>query len=183
MGGGVDAQRQATGDEQTGVGEVGGELPGNLGTAGRRVAGADHGQLRRPQTVHVAMHEQQRRRVIDLLQQRRIARIAAVEQVVVRPAQPGQIQFNRAPVRRLQIIERCRRRASLTLSIAVGGKHRLGRTKGLQQPGKARRANAGRPQQSQQPGRITGWRGNVTVQGVVTRSCMRIARSACITRP
>ena len=47
----------------------------------------------------------------------------------------------------------------------------------------AGRADARRPQQGQQPGRVGGRRRSVPVQGVVTRSWSRMARSACITSP
>jgi hypothetical protein len=50
----------------------------------------------------------------------------------------------------------------------------------IQQPGKARRPDAWPSQQRQQPGRIVS-RGRNVVQGVVTRSCRRMARSACMT--
>jgi hypothetical protein len=54
----------------------------------------------------------------------------------------------------------------------------------LQEPGEAGRTDAWRAQQRQQSGRhFDRRRGEVRVQGVVTRSCKRIDRSACMTSP
>ncbi len=181
MGGGVDAERQAAGDGQAGTGQMSGEMVGGFPAERGRVAGADDGELRCSQTVGVAVDEQQRRRIGDLPQQRRIAGIVQRQQVIAGLFQPGQILFHPPPVGLAQIVERRGRQIQSPHSARPAAKRRGGRTEMFQQPGKTGRSDARRPQQRQQPGRLGGRERGVTVQGVVTRSCRRMARSACIT--
>lgn len=125
------------------------------------------------------MDEQQWRWVGDLPQQRRIAQIIQRQQVTAGLLQPSQILLDPSPVRGAQIVERRGGQIQPDPFSAASGERLGGGTEMFQQPGESRWPDARRSQQCQQPGGIVS-RGGV-VQGVVTRSCRRMARSACIT--
>ncbi len=97
--GAVDADRQTAGDGQSAAGERGAEGVGGLEAAGRGVAAADHGHLGHAQHGGVAVHEQHRRRVGDLPEQRGVGARGEGHQVSARGLEPSSIGVDRVPVR------------------------------------------------------------------------------------
>ena len=76
MRGGIDAARQPRHRAETGRAEVARQPFGEFDAGGRGIARADDGDQRLRQNVELAAHRQQRRRVVDHLQPRRIIRLA-----------------------------------------------------------------------------------------------------------
>ena len=76
VGGGIDAARQSRHGAETGVAQVARQPLGEFDAGRRGVARADNGDQRVRQYGELAAHRQQRRRVVDHLQPRRIIRLA-----------------------------------------------------------------------------------------------------------
>ncbi|MNI34749.1 hypothetical protein D3C73_887480 [compost metagenome] len=84
MCGGIDTQRQATGDDKTGAGQTARERSGGVHARSRSAAATDHRQLRFFQDAGVSGHEQQRRGIADFCQQRRVIRPVPHQQMLAR---------------------------------------------------------------------------------------------------
>ena len=69
---GIDAARQSADDDHAGFGEAGAELVGDFEAIGRRGARADHGDGGQRQQWRGAAHPEQRRRIGNPGEQRRI---------------------------------------------------------------------------------------------------------------
>ncbi len=76
MRGGIDPARQARGDDKTGLAQFARQPFGEFHPHGRGVARADDRNHGRREHIGIAAHRQQRRRIIDALQPRRIFRLA-----------------------------------------------------------------------------------------------------------
>jgi hypothetical protein len=76
MGGGIDAARQPRYGAKAGRAQVARQPLGEFDAGRRGVARADDGDQRVRQYGELAAHRQQRRRVVDHLQTRRIIRLA-----------------------------------------------------------------------------------------------------------
>jgi hypothetical protein len=99
MAGFIDAQREATGDTETSAREPAREFARGGQATGRRIAAADHGQLRLRQRGHVAEHVQGRGRIGGSAQQRGVGRIGGREQCALCVVQPAQVGFDARLVR------------------------------------------------------------------------------------
>ena len=89
--GGVDAQRETTGDGETGAREGRRELAGRGAPARGRISAADHGQLRLTQDADVTAHEEDGRSVRRLAQQRRVVGGRGRQQHGARGFEPAQV--------------------------------------------------------------------------------------------
>ena len=137
----IDAQRQATGDAEAGRGQAVGEPPGIVQPLGTGLATADQGQLRPFEQLDLSFDEQQRRRIGDLGQQRRIALVTQAEQVAFGTVQPGQGLIDAFAGRRAAagIRGHCRQ-AQGAPGRSGGAERRGGTAKGIQQQALAHRA-------------------------------------------
>jgi len=101
MGGGVDAARQPRYGAEAGRAQVARQPLGEFDTGRRGVARVDDGDQRPRQYGELAAHRQQRRRVVDHLQTRRIIRLAERHEVdAARAAFNSASASSRAPMRR-----------------------------------------------------------------------------------
>ena len=93
MGGGIDAARQPRDDAEAGVAQVARQPFGEFDAGRRGVARADDGDQRPRQHGELAAHRQQRRRIVDHLQARRIIRLAERDEVDAARARRFQFGF------------------------------------------------------------------------------------------
>ena len=103
---GVDANGEPARDGETGPREPRGELTRSCTSGGSRAAGADHRELRRPQGLDGSQHEQYGRRACCLRQQRRIACLAAQNDLRAARLKPFEVRAQRALVGRQQELAR-----------------------------------------------------------------------------
>ncbi len=90
MGSAIDAQGQTAGDDKTGTGQAAGKGPGGVQPRSRCATAAHHRQLRPFENRGVAGHEQQRRRILELRQQGRVAGLVPHQQMLGLAIYPGQ---------------------------------------------------------------------------------------------
>ena len=81
VGGGVDAAGKAGDDDEAGVAEIARQPLGEFDAGGGGVARADDRDHRTGERGGIAAHRDQRRRVVDHLQPRRIVRLAERDEV------------------------------------------------------------------------------------------------------
>jgi hypothetical protein len=102
MAGGVDADRQAAGNRQSGPAQRARECPGRALARQRGVAASHHRQLRCRQAAGIALDVQQRRSAFGLRQQWRIQRTGGIDQADALALHPAAIRGNAQRVRCLQ---------------------------------------------------------------------------------
>lgn len=93
------------------------------------------------------MHEQHGRGLGNFPQEWGIAPVIHREQMIAGSFQPGEILLDPPPIGRAQIIKRRSGHSQLRPFCTISRQRSGGRTKMFQQPRRARRTNAWRPQQ------------------------------------
>jgi hypothetical protein len=131
--GAVDAERETRGDDEAAPRQFGGEGVRVVETLRRRRAAADDGDLRQTEQIGIALPEQQRRRLRDVAQRRRIARISDRQQAAAGQREPVEVAGDAVFIGLLQRVGLRSRQTGAAQRRLRRGERRVRRTEGREQ--------------------------------------------------
>ena len=145
------------------------------------IPAAHDGDLRQAQRTHIASHEEKRGRIVDLLEQRGVARVEESDEMVGGILQPGEADRRGRLVGTLQSPDQSLGKASTHEMWRLCLKNPGGASEVLHEPAQGAPANARRRLQHKPGSRFVVGQGPYS--GLVITSPTAMSRCASMTRP